>query len=210
MGFELMQLAMVHGSRLPGRPYKVLLRMSWQALDRDQGDRPARLYFGGWEPLALAMGFEVPKDDAVRLDTIKRNVKRAVRELVDAELIEAVGGRPGFGTRQTYRILLDLAGGSLRPPNRGADSTPHEGATLTPQQGGQNTPPWGVDLTPPRKEEDQLQESDQDQPLTAVVTLPVATGCALCGGRTTSEGDCVNPRCAHPSTGEGAPLRRAR
>lgn len=208
MGYELMQLAMVHGAHLPARPYKVLLRMCWQALDRDSGDRPARLYFAGWEPLALAMGYD---PSPAGRESAKTNVRRAVRDLTRDGFIEAVGGHAGFGVRQTYLVRVGLTeGGSIQPPNRGADLTPLRGADSAPQQGGQIDPAWGADLTPPRKEEEPQKEPDQDATSPSVVTLPVAKGCARCGGRVTSDGDCVDARCAPPDTGEGAFLTRVR
>jgi hypothetical protein len=85
--------------------------MAHSALDEGSNGRPSRLYFAGWEPLALVLGREIPRpepdtEEASRARRLaSETVRRAIRDLVDAGLVEplAVAYR---GNRQTYRLNL--------------------------------------------------------------------------------------------------------
>src|SRR5690349_24921652 len=95
MGVEIVKAAMVHGRRLSGNGYKVLIAMSMQALDRPKEGKPASLYFGGWGTLAESMGY--PESSASDRNTAgHKAVKRAIRELRDSShitpLLEACRG----------------------------------------------------------------------------------------------------------------------
>lgn len=77
----------------------VLVSMALQAKDTDV--RPA--YFGGWEPLAIVLGYI----DDPRSDRAHQAVKRAVRELVTLAYVETDGLRPRSWKRKYYLTLPD-------------------------------------------------------------------------------------------------------
>jgi len=83
----------------------VLLRMAVSALDRDRAGQDGRLYFGGWEPLAFALGFQ----DYGRGSAAEHAVARACRELADAGLIKRLP--EPTGRRRTAVYSLTLTGG---------------------------------------------------------------------------------------------------
>jgi hypothetical protein len=75
---------------------------SMAAIARDEARKglPAGLYFGGWELLAKAMGYEAYTPAA------HRAVARATAELVARGLIDPVQERAGNGIRQAYLLTL--------------------------------------------------------------------------------------------------------
>lgn len=123
MGAQLEGLVWANHAHLPDRPKLVLLRMAHIALDQPSEKHPniePGLYFGGWERLALALGFEVPDaadDDEVR--RLRRNakepVRRAIAYLVKVGAVERLvdTDKVHSGTRQHYRLHLFA-------PHRGA------------------------------------------------------------------------------------------
>lgn len=150
MGIEIVKASIVHGKRLSGNAYKVLIAMSVSALDKPSNGRPASLYWGGWDALAVTLGY----DDAARGSAGHNAVARAVRELKKARhvssLIEA-----GRGSRQSYMVHPGgLHGSGMREQNahaKGEQSAHARGEqnahvsvskTLTPRthkdSGGQN------------------------------------------------------------------------
>jgi hypothetical protein len=62
MGVMLATLVSIRWAHLPERQFKVLNRMALMALDKPNSKgQPASIYFGGWEPLSLALNREVPE-----------------------------------------------------------------------------------------------------------------------------------------------------
>ena len=120
MGIDLTkQLFVRHAHDLTASEVVVLGYMCVTALDKENGKgQPARLYFGGWEPLALALGYDELSDAA------KTKVKRAVKGLRARGLIKPMVAHAKTGERQVYRILLGDTGGrnqtqqgvGIRPP----------------------------------------------------------------------------------------------
>ena len=100
---------------LDGNPTRVLVRMALSALD----DATAPVYFGGWEPLALALGRVVPpaSDDLAALRArraAEEAVRFAVRPLVDLGLVKvAQRGAPGRNAR--YSLALGPVDNSATP-----------------------------------------------------------------------------------------------
>lgn len=136
-----MKAATVYGKRLSGNAYKVLVAMSLSALDKPSNGRPASLYWGGWDALAIALGHE----DAQRNGQGHKAVKRAMRELRDAGHISPML-TAARGTRQSYFVHP----GGL---NKGAQDGPVKGAQSDPVKGAQNYPQSGPEMGPPRKEQ---------------------------------------------------------
>lgn len=141
MGVEIVKTAIVYGNRLSGNAYKVLVAMSMSALDKPSNGRPANLYWGGWDGLAVALGH----DDATRNSSGHKAVKRAVRELRDGghvtPLLDA-----HRGVAQSYMVHP----GGVR---KGDQNGPVKGGQSDPVKGGQNGPQSGVEMTPPRSDE---------------------------------------------------------
>jgi hypothetical protein len=166
MGAELAKLAALVHRDLDGNAFKVLNRMAWTALDKPKDGRPPRLYFGGWEPLAHAMGHDVPPDDRAPDSRRVRKklasyVATAMSKLVRAGAVEPIGGKARAGHRQTYRLTFDLV-----PHSMGYSSTPLDGSLSTPLDGVQQHPTEWDQSTPldgvPRKEEDPREDLPED------------------------------------------------
>jgi hypothetical protein len=91
MGFSLVNAALgirPTRSKISVPAYLVLLHMCATAMDRDRPDgTPGRLYFAGWKPLAITLGYPAPMDDGPLEPAAHQAVARAVRELREAGLI---------------------------------------------------------------------------------------------------------------------------
>jgi hypothetical protein len=113
MGAELAGIASTRYAHLPGGPYKVLIRMCLMALDKPnaKGD-PDRTYFGGWEPLALALGRDLPNptDDpeerAHRAHILANEVGRCCRRLRHEGAIKPLMDNPRNRERQIWKLTL--------------------------------------------------------------------------------------------------------
>lgn len=76
--------------------------MAQVALDKPTKTEPARIYFAGWEYLALA-GLGREEYDAAA----EKTVERAVRQLVERGLVKPVGRRNGVRAGATlYELVL--------------------------------------------------------------------------------------------------------
>ena len=149
MGVELVKtVSALHGD-LSGRAFKVLVRMALVSLDRpNDAGRPARLYFGGWEPLAQSLGWVVPPDAddpevRRRRKKLAGYVSDALTELDRAGLIQRTGGKARTNNRQSYLLTLASV-----PQEVGGTSTPELGVQSTPELGVQSTPELGVHVYP--------------------------------------------------------------
>src|SRR4051794_5319020 len=102
MGVDLTKTLFVrHAHKLNAAELIVLGYMCLVALDKENGKgQPAGLYFGGWEPLALALGYDALTEAA------KTKVKRAVRGCRDKGLIKPMVAHAQTGERQVYRIQV--------------------------------------------------------------------------------------------------------
>lgn len=191
MGYELMQAAMVHGAHLPGNAFKVLMRMSHQALDKPNSKgQPPRLYFAGWAPLMLALGRD-PDDPSARASN-EETVRKALADLKSAGLIEDAdpSSRARTGTRGAYRLTDRLAPTKSRG-SRG--DSPKETLGHYPKETLGHQPQGNLGDSPnetlgPRKEEEPQQDSGQDPNSTSATTV---TARASCGHRVTRDGDCI-------------------
>lgn len=169
MGIELAKIVAARLGSLSGPAYKVLIYMSLVALDQPNAKgQPARLYFAGRGPLALALGYETEVvDGEERLSPAAVTaVKRALRELRQRGLISDAQ-RARTGTRQAYRLNLsvsDLASwGSLTDPLWGTPSDPQQGVNPDPT-GGRHVTPLG-----------QIEDGSQDSPQDDITHPPAST-----------------------------------
>ena len=111
MGVDLVKQVAVRHGHLNGNAYKVLMYMALLALDEPNANgHPANLYYAGWEPLALALGYKLPigGDDTSKQRRRKQYglVKRALADLRRDGVVEALEDHPRTGLRQTYRLNL--------------------------------------------------------------------------------------------------------
>lgn len=109
MGSQLAKAA--HREELAGRVSDrarlVLNHMCWMARDTPSADQPAAEYWEGH----IALGYVLLGLEAGPTKAGQNAVRRAVKELVDAGLIERIG--QGVGTqRARYKILV---GGRWQP-----------------------------------------------------------------------------------------------
>ena len=169
MGIQLVSVALTAHANLSDRAFRVLVRMAAQALDTKggRGQQPG-LYFGGWEPLGLVLGREVPSIDEARhdpdarrsRDRVQETVRRALAELQRAGVVESLG-RARTGTRQTYRLNLSP---TVAVPLSPTVAVPLAG--VEPHRGGGLSPTVAV---PPRKEEEPGTGEDLPQDQEVVV-----------------------------------------
>jgi hypothetical protein len=138
VGVEIVKQAIVYGNRLSGNAYKVLVAMSMSALDKPSKGRPASLYWGGWDGLALVLGHK----DAQRGGQGHKAVKRAIKELRDEQHISPML-EAHRGVAQTYAVHP----GGVR---KGAQDGPVKGAQDGPVKGAQESTEWGPEMGPPR------------------------------------------------------------
>ncbi|NPC96613.1 hypothetical protein [Nocardioides sp. zg-DK7169] len=184
MGIELMKIVVHRHGRLPGNAYKVLMAMAQTALDRPVDGKPARLYFGGWEPLARALGHEVPLEDksdpgvTARRDQLQEYVRRAVSQLAREGVFERLVEHPRHGDRQVYKLTVSALGSA---PLEQGGSSPTEVVGLSPTETGVQQPPTNRGSSPPetggpRKDlgatEDLLPEHTTPPPLVPLGVAP--------------------------------------
>lgn len=130
MGAELVGLVFAGYSSLPGNQFKVLARMALAALDKPNKERPAAIYFGGWEPLSMALGRDLPylSGDAdiltKRRKSLQQEISKICGQLRAAGAIEPVEKHPRMGTRQAFTLTLRLVESTTL---RVDDLTTHEG-----------------------------------------------------------------------------------
>lgn len=114
MGAELVGLVSTKWAHLRSvSQYKILIRMALTALDRPAGpEKPAGMYFGGWEALALALGRDIPEaddysDDAViRRKCVRDEVIRHTSTLERLGAVKPLVDKPGRDQRQTWKLTL--------------------------------------------------------------------------------------------------------
>lgn len=153
MGIELVKLVSLHGASLSGNAFKVLNRMAMTALDSPKDGRPDRLYFNGWEPLAMALGYA--DGDVSHGSPGFQSVKRALATLRKEGFVEPLG-EARTGTRQTYRVCVGLVSG-------GQKVTPCGGQKVIPTWGSESDPSGGRKVTPLGHTKDPGQDLTQDR-----------------------------------------------
>jgi hypothetical protein len=149
MGAELVGLALARWTHVSDRAFRVLMRMSLTALDRPSKGRPAAVYLGGRELLAMTL-----RSDKGSTATRYRAVQRALSELSEAGAIQHL--QSGWaGQKAVYRLTLDQGrmGGSTGHPVGGSTDHPMGG-------------PWGTEWvaseTTPRNQEEPLEEPTEE------------------------------------------------
>lgn len=170
MGVELIKQVAGHPStsRLSGNAYKALVAMALQALDKPKDGRPAGLYFGGWQTLMVALGYEPDGIDSAAHTA----VKRAVGELKKAGHISPML-TAARGTRQSYLIHPGgLGKGVTSDPQSSTESRslsdPKRGSSSDPKRGSVGDPNGGHSAT-------LLGRSEEGEGLTQDRTPTVAT-----------------------------------
>lgn len=138
MGIDLTkQLFARHAHGLTAGELTVLGYMCVVALDKanDRGQQ-ARLYFGGWEPLALALGYDGLTSAA------KEKVRRSIKGCRSKGLIKPLIAHAQTGERQVYRIEIGgKTGARNQSPNRATGSEPQEGHNFRGDRGSETEPP---------------------------------------------------------------------
>lgn len=164
MGVDLAkQLFARHAADLTAGELTVLGYMCLVALDKPNGrNQPPGLYFGGWEPLALALGYDGLTEAA------KTKVKRAVRGVREKGLVKPMVAHAQTGERQVYRITFANTGGQNQTPNRGSEVDPQEGVRSRPDRGSESDPP--------RTELGQTEDLPQDISISSVTGVQTARG----------------------------------
>ena len=159
MGVDLTkQLFARHAADLTAGELVVLGYMCLVALDRPNvKGQPAGLYFGGWEPLALALGYSDPNAPA------KEKVRRSVKGIREKGLIKPMVAHAKTGERQVYRITFAEGGARNQSPYRATGSEPQEGHNFRGDRGSETEPP--------RKDSGQTKDLHQD-PIPSHVPQP--------------------------------------
>jgi hypothetical protein len=100
MGASLVVQALMHRD-LPHRTMRALVFMAVTAHDQDSRDVPAAHYFGGWVPIAEALGLADPRGRSA-----ERVVARVMAELIAQGLCKTLGSSGGGRGRQVYVLTL--------------------------------------------------------------------------------------------------------
>lgn len=149
MGIELVKLAVARGGHLDKNPYKVLVAMCVQALDRSNGHHPADTYWAGWEVLALALGLDPdPPHDPVndpdgtlrerRVKRAQETVRRAIQVLAKQGYIVPTR-LARAGTRQRWvvdRAALTEGQTLIEPPRKTGAEPPRGRGAEPPRETG--------------------------------------------------------------------------
>lgn len=113
MGYRLANVVSVQWAHLPERQFKVLNRMALMALDTpNKKGQPAAVYFGGWEPLSMAMAREVPDEDLDDPEVTRRRkqlcdeASRMVSNLIAAGAVKKPADRARKGHQQSYVLTV--------------------------------------------------------------------------------------------------------
>ena len=105
MGWQLIRDAIAQRPvwNISDRAAHVLYRMAVTAQDKDTKEYAERHYFGGWKPLAMALGYQLEDDGPLPADA-HRAVARALRELIDRGLIKP--GEDNIKAGRRHRTYL--------------------------------------------------------------------------------------------------------
>lgn len=161
MGAHLVSEALARWTHVSDRAFRVLVRMALTALDNPSKGRPAAVYNGGRELLAMSL-----RSDKGTPQTRYRAVKRALAELSEAGAIQHL--HSGWaGQNAVYRLTLGGAravdGDPSEPERMGGPTSPPEGGQISPPMGGPSGTERGVSKTPPRNQEEPLDERGEEE-----------------------------------------------
>lgn len=119
MGVKLVgQTYLAHWSILTDREARILGFMAYTALDNPRGNQEAAIYWGGYEPIMLALFGEIPERGTPARRTAEKKIQTAIRRLVDTGAIERLayghrGHADGGSANSRYRITLNTLQPSL-------------------------------------------------------------------------------------------------
>lgn len=153
MGASLVAQVLARWTHVSDRAFRVLVRMAVTALDKPKDGKPANIYHGGRELLAMAL-----RTDGGSADTRYRAVKRAVAELSEAGAIQHI--QSGWaGRNAVYRLTLgatdSVADDDPEADGMGGLIDPPEGGLFDPPNGGPVNDNKGGGSSPPKEHEDQ-------------------------------------------------------
>lgn len=147
MGAKLAKAAAVRGKHLAAREYKALMWMALNTIDDHRPHLDAGHWFGGWEPISIAIGRDVPDEDlddpevTSRRTELRREASKVLRQLASAGFIRPRVAKPRTGRQQEYDVLP-----SPRPvdnADRGDAGAARLGGQSDPPAGGRSVPPGG-------------------------------------------------------------------
>lgn len=161
MGANLVAQVLTRWTSLSDRAFRVLVRMAVTALDTPSKGRPAAVYHGGRELLAMSL-----RRDTGTARTRYRAVAKAVAELTEAGAIEhLVTG--WAGQNAVYRLTLGAV--QSEADDRfdgdgvgGPTDHPKDGSTDHPMDVPSGTE-WVVPETTPRNQEEPPKERDEEE-----------------------------------------------
>jgi len=139
------------------RAFRVLVRMAHTALDKPGKGRPAAVYHGGRELLAMSL-----RGDKGSPQTRYRAVQRAVAELSEAGAIRPL--KSGWaGQNAVYRLTLDGARAVDEPGRMGGQISHPEGGQFSHPMGGPSGSEWVVLETTPRNQEEPVIGASEEE-----------------------------------------------
>lgn len=171
MGASNVRLVYATRGALPDQPFRLLVYMALTSLDEDREGTTARRYFAGREPLALALGRDLPGepqdcDQSAAAVAARRTrnaafaaVKAALKVLKETGAITVVR-QGGFRRQSEYALNLDPW--EKKPQGQG-DAPPTKQGDPTPQGVG-NPTHRGRAAPPPRNHEEQPEDQERGQP----------------------------------------------
>ena len=182
MGAQLVNLALSRWApHISDTAFRVLVRMANTALDNDTDRRPARVYFGGRELLAMTL-----RTRGGSPETSHKRVQKAIAELIDVGAIKRVGAAYN-GQRQAYRLVL----GELSTGGKGGPTDPPLGGSWDPpsgEKGGSQESLKGGPTDPPKEPGGTTTDHERCQEETG--RLPTQVQTAREGQREQAECSC--------------------
>lgn len=195
MGAANVGAAFVVGKDLSHSAKLVLLRMALVSLD---ADKPPR-YFAGWELLALSLGYDVPPSTDTSpaakksRDGIRRNVRRAVKELEASGLISSPWGiesRARVGRRAEYHLHLDALARVTSPTTLTVSPNELEGDVSDHPEGDVSDHPGGwSEVVVEGDVSDHPKEKQEPVPGARSGTIPSLVGNVTSARETASTAD---------------------
>lgn len=205
MGAKLAKAAAVRGKHLAAREYKALMWMALNTIDEHRPHLDAGHWFGGWEPISIAIGRDVPDADPLdpevtaRRMELRREASKVLRQLASGGFIRPRVAKPGTGRQQEYDVLPSprpvdntdrgeagaaRLGGQSDPPAGGRSVPPGEptGGTDRPRLGGRTVPPKEQPRNNTSEELPEEQPSTSQPDHRSREERPVESGVAVVGG----------------------------
>jgi hypothetical protein len=169
MGANLVTQVLAHWTNLSDRAFRVLVRMAVTALDTPSKGRPAAVYHGGRELLAMSL-----RGDGGTIRTRYRTVAKAVAELTEAGAIDHLA--TGWaGQNAVYKLTLDRAhstgDGEARDDEMGGPSAHPMDVPTGHPMGVRSDTEWMCAEYTPRNQEEPLKERDEEE----VVDVPTTS-----------------------------------